>query len=158
MKVSSTVYNFNQEKFVCYVAKVLDNTSVSWCITSFGCWAVLSTAALHLAHRKICFELIQQLLSNIGVIRHRNMSVFAPLQIISKISIGNCLLYITKSISNSDIGKCLHLGVSLPSNWSRYVISCLYWCVFYLSVSAFKLAAVLFTVLQAGRMETDVFW
>ena len=77
--------------------------------------------------------------------------------LISKFSIRKCLLYITRSISYSDIGKCLIVGIILPVDQKRCVISCLYLCVFDPSVSVDGIVTgMLFTLLHPGRTETDV--
>ena len=125
-------------------------------VSVFSYWAVISTITVSLGHQKEIYELIDWLLTGLRVIRHRKMPVLVHLHVLIKSSIGECVLCFTKSMSNSDVIKCLSVEVNPTSDWNRCVISCLYSCVFYLVVwNGTLITRTLFTVVHPGKMEAD---
>ena len=102
--------------------------------------------------------MILRLLSTLSVSRRQKMSVLASSQTFINVSTEKCMFCNIKSITYSDIGKCLVLGVILPSGRIRSTSSCLCLCVFYSLVSVVKqVYRILFTILHPGGIETDVF-
>ena len=96
-----------------------------------------------------------------SIFKHRKVYVSAPLHVFGSLTIGKCLLNmkISQSIFCWDIRNCLRFAVSLISHQNQCAIWCLYLCVFCSSDVVGRLnTRVVFTALDLGLIETDVFW
>ena len=109
------VFTFCIEKCPCARSQMLISLCIhrklfsSWSISLSFCWAVVSTATVHLGRRNKSYELISRLPINLCVTRHRKMSLLAALGFLADLSNENCPSYITKPFSYSTIRNCLIL-------------------------------------------------